>query len=68
MDQKRSIKQIINPDEKEFGEAGQKASAEALEWMVYMFEPDPWLEISYLMQMQDPKAQQGSDRDEMSWF
>lgn len=52
MGQKRSSKRIPNPDEKEFGEAGQKASDKTFELMVYMFEPNPWLEISFLIQTQ----------------
>jgi len=52
MSQKPSNKHITNPDEKEFAEARQKASDKTLELMVYMFEPNPWLEISSLIQTQ----------------
>ena len=65
MDQKRSSRQVPGSDGKAFEEAGQKAPVGALEWMVYMFELDPWLEISYLIQVRGPKFPSESNRDQM---
>ena len=57
MGQKRNSKHVNKPDKEEFDKDEPIAPDRTFELMLYMFQPDPWLEISYLIQTPDRKQQ-----------